>query len=581
MAPAFLSGKRRILLLPVIILLFVVTLLTLDESLKPGRFSTVAPTKPASTTDAATPRPRVSTFHYLVPASSPNIKLCYNVVSAAVNRYPAPLLLGWKGEGEMDAAETHLAKLRAIQIYLQDLGPEEDDDLVLIVDGYDIILQLPVEIMIERYFTIQRDSDAHLAERFQMPVGELHEKGLRNTIFWGPDKICWPVEWQKPRCWAVPASHMANDTFGPDQNRAGMVSNDPKWLNSGTVIGPVGDMRRYINVTMAEIARTYNAQFENSESDQYYLANVWGRQEYHRSRLALALREANSDNSNDTAAERAWLEASKEHELPDPVVVEGEPTEFHVAIEYESALFQTKAGYDRFFGYMTFDQPGYTARMEVDMFDQGASFVPYSISMPAAVYAALTRVYEAAVKPSSSGRSASSAQHRGGDAGAGAAVAASSAAAAAATASATIPSRSRLPASEWIRSVNLGVNYVTRHVYALWHCTGGKESIDDEYKALWFYPFVASLLRANALASRAGDDLTTAEMDGRAWLPRLQYPEGNSLPGAEYGGAFTDFKGEEFLSFGQLCGEWQETLFSGEMGPPASAAKAEETAKPE
>ncbi|TQV96857.1 hypothetical protein IF1G_04097 [Cordyceps javanica] len=453
----------------------------------------------------------------------------------------------------MDAAVTHLAKLRAIQQYLQGLSADEDDDLVLIVDGYDIILQLPVEIMIERYFTIRQDSDAHLAERFNMSVSELHNKGIRNTIFWGPDKICWPIDWSAPRCWAVPASHLPDHTFGPNQGDGSMANNDPKWLNSGTVIGPVGDMRKYIKVTMAEIERTYDANFENSESDQFYLANVWGRQEYHRSKLALALR-----GDNDTEAS-AWLEESEEHKLPNPEVVEGEETEFHISIEYESALFQTKAGYENFFGYMKFDQPGYTARMEVDMFEAGASFVPYSIPMPAAVYAALTRVYEAAVKPSAARRSASTegTPHRG------------------RRDATTTTSRSRLPASEWIRSVNLGVNYVTRHVYGLWHCTGSKDPIDDEYKALWFFPFVVSLLRANALASRAGDELTSTEMDGRAWVPRLQYPmekSRKSLPGSEYGGAFTDFKGEEFLSFGQLCGEWQDTLFSGEMGPPPEAA---------
>ncbi|KAM3516181.1 hypothetical protein MY11210_000203 [Beauveria gryllotalpidicola] len=560
---AVFSGKRRALLLPALLFLLVFTLLAMNESLRPGRFSRIITGRP-TTSPEPTSKSRPSSFHYLVPASSPNIKLCYNLVSAAVNRYPAPLLLGWKGEGEMDAAETHLAKLRAMKQYLEKLSADDDDDLVLIVDGYDIIMQLPVEIMIERYFTIQRDSDARLAERFNMSVSALHDKGFRNTIFWGPDKICWPIDWSAPRCWAAPASHLDAHTFGPNQDDGGMATNDPKWLNSGTVIGPAGDLRTYINVTMAEIARTYDADFENRESDQYYLANVWGRQEYHRSKEVLALR---SDNDAKAAAK---LEGSDEFKLPDPLAVQGEPTELHGSIEYESALFQTKAGYEQYFGHMKFDQPGYTARMDVDMFEQGTSFVPYSISMPAAVYAALTRVYEAAVKPSSSAARQS--------------VSAGEAAAphrSRREATAT-SSRSRLPASEWLRSVSLGVNYVTRHIYGLWHCTGGKESVDGEYRAMWFFPYVASLLRANALASRAGDQLTTAEMDGRAWLPRLQYPVEDSYSsnpmaaGGEYGGAFTDHEGEEFLSFGQLCGEWQDTLFSGETPPPPAEAAAAE-----
>ncbi|KAJ2970369.1 hypothetical protein NQ176_g8218 [Zarea fungicola] len=137
--------------------------------MQPGRFARIVTNK-SSSSSAAKPRPSRSKFHYLVPASTANVKLCYNIVSAAANRYPAPLLLGWKGKGEMDAAETHLAKLRTIQKYLQALPAEDDDDLVLIIDGYDIMLQLPVEIMIERYFTIRQDADARLADRFNMTL---------------------------------------------------------------------------------------------------------------------------------------------------------------------------------------------------------------------------------------------------------------------------------------------------------------------------------------------------------------------------------------------------------------------------
>lgn len=485
----------------------------------------------------------------------------------------------------MDAAETHLAKLRTIQKYLQALPAEDDDDLVLIIDGYDIMLQLPVEIMIERYFTIRQDADARLADRFNMTVSELHKKGMRNTIFWGADKLCWPIEWAAPRCWVVPSSHLGDHAFGPNQGDGSMSTNDPKWLNSGTVLAPVGDLRTYINITMAEIARTYDPEFENKESDQFYLANVWARQEYQRAKKLQALHE--------TPERAKWLAGDDDHKVPDPETIPGEQTEFHVAIEYESSLFQTKSGYESFIGYMKFDQPGYTARMEKDMFDAGASFVPYSISMPAAVYAALVKVYEAAVQPSGASVRSSSARsalpHRGRrgthtDAADDVGLEKSTTTTTTATTSTSnLNSRSRLSATEWIQSVNLGVNFITRHIYALWHCTGGKEFIDEEYRWLWFYPFAASLLRANALASRAAEVLTPSPLDGREWIPRHFYPADDlqkPLPGSEYGGAFTDFEEEEFLSFGQLCGEYQDVLFAGEMGPPPEAkaeeAKAEE-----
>ncbi|PNY20492.1 Uncharacterized protein TCAP_07383 [Tolypocladium capitatum] len=467
---------------------------------------------PASVSgNPGTPMEKTAQLHYLIPASRGNLQLCYNLVSSAVNRYPVPTLLGWNGTGEFDAATTHLAKLRAMKRYFHSLQPREDDDLVLVVDGYDVIQQLPPEVIVERYFDIAAKADARLAERFGITVDEARTRNLRQTIFWGPDKICFPADPRASRCWAVPPSTLGPQAFGPKSWNGDTSFADPRWLNSGTVIGPIDDMRRLIDAAMDEVAATHDAEYEFRESDQYYISNVWGRQEYWRSKLA-----ADGGDVDGGPGDRI---------IPDETAGGG-GAELHIAVEYESAMFQTKAGYEPFVGYLKFNESGLVAKMSIDMFGLGAAFEPYPIVMPENVRAALSRLYDAIPEA-----------HPGS------------------------------VAADWIRTVNLGVNYVTKHIYGLWHCTGPKEWIDVEYPALWWYRFVPSLLRASVGSSQAGQLISARPINGRRWAPKTFYPDGETLRG-EYGGAWSDeVEGGRFVPWRELCGPHEEILFRGEQQP--------------
>jgi hypothetical protein len=398
--------------------------------------------------------------------------------------------------------------LRSIQRYLQALEPDEDDDLVVIVDGYDILLQLPPEIMIERYFEVVNKADADIARRFGLSVAEARSRGLRNTIFWGPDKICWPIDPAEPRCWAVPASSLGPDAFGPSNGDFAFA--DPRWLNSGTVIGPIDDMRKFIDATMAEIEHTYDAGYEFKESDQYYVANVWGRQEYYRSVKALNGEEVQG--------------GPLDRHFPTMHSADQE-TEYHVGIDYESAIFQTRAGNERFMGYLKFSTSGLNAKMDVDIFGEGDRFVPYDIEMPANIYSALSKLYESIAD-----------SHPG------------------------------LVTNEWIRTIKLGVNFVTEHIFPLWHCTGPKEFVRDEYPKMWFFPMAKALVKATVRAFQGGELITSHLVDGRKWAPKNRYPDAQAL-GDELGGIWTDWEGGKFVEWHELCGKHAVKLFGDE--PPA------------
>ncbi|OAA39172.1 hypothetical protein NOR_06432 [Metarhizium rileyi] len=447
----------------------------------------------------------ISRLHFLVPASGANLRLCYNLASAAVNRYPAPTLLGWNGQGEFDAAKTHLAKLRTMKRYFDSLDPEEDDDLVIMVDGYDIIHQLPVEVIIERYFNVAQKADFHLSKRMGVSVRELHETNARQAVFWGADKVCWPPDPAAGRCWAVPPSFLGENAFGSHQSPDDIFTNDPRWLNSGTAMGPVGDMRKVIDATLDEIAATHDVNFWQSESDQYYLANVWARQEYARSKQIANGSEIEGGPLNRIVPER---------------ISELQETELHMAIEYDSALFQTNAGNDPFLDHLQYNGKHYTSRVRSGLFGQGKELVPYTVQMPNNVRSGLARLYDSIPEA-----------HPGASTG------------------------------KWLQRAHLATNLVTKQIYGIWHCTGVKETIDEEYRTMWFHPFVKNLLKESVRSSQRGDSISSSLIDGRKWLPKLSYPKDKQLAG-EFGGAWSDEEADnKFIPWKELCGEHEGLVF--------------------
>ncbi|KAK9437791.1 hypothetical protein VB005_08789 [Metarhizium brunneum] len=495
---------RRKIVLAVGVALVLAALLYTSGHLDTSRFmNTIRPLNKSNGQE------KTSRLHFLVPASVSNLRLCYNLVSAAVNRYPVPMLLGWNGQGELDAAQTHLAKLRTMKRYLDSLDPEEDDDLVIMVDGYDIIQQLPVEVMVERYFDVAQKADIHLAKRMGISVTKLHERDMKQTVFWGPDKICWPQDPAAGRCWAVPPSFLRENAFGTDKGPHDIFAKDPRWLNSGTVMGPIGDMRKVIDATMDEIAATHNAYFRHSESDQYYLANVWARQEYSRSKQIANGSEVKGGPPNRILPEK---------------ISESQETELHIAIEYDSALFQPQAGNDPFLGYLEYNNKSYTSRVHVDMFERGRKFVPYTVQMPNNVRMALMKLYNSIPK-----------------------------------------TLAGAPAENWVRQVRLATNFVTKQIYGTWHCTGPKDSIDSEFRKMWFYPFVPVLLRESVRSSQKEDIISSNVIDGRRWVAKSVYPRDEKLVG-EYGGAWSDEEvGGRFIPWKDMCGDHEDFLFWGQQ----------------
>jgi len=432
--------------------------------------------------------------------------------------YPAAILSGWNGRDQFDASVTHLAKVRNILGYLDDLPKGDDDDLVLIIDGYDVILQMPPSVVLERYFEQAAAATARLHERLGGLADDLSRELFgkhgppQQTVFLGPDKTCWPGDARRPGCWAIPETNLPDGAFGTGEDYS---HSQPKWLNSGTIMGPVAGVRAVFAATMRRIEEYHDPDYEFSESDQLYMSDVWGEQEYARSLLGLQLR-------NRTAGKELKVPGGPDDRMT-PQIESFTKAELGMFIDYESVLFQTWAGYEAYQDLITYDGKGFTATATRN-YNEEPGFEPYEIKLPRNVVPSITDLLREALRVSMD------------------------------------------EAKDILAHTVLGTNLVTHHAYGMYHCTGTKGYLDELWGKIWFYPYTRSLLRSAVMRMRAGYALASQPIDGRTWLPARTIPSRRFLEpntGTRGAGAWVDPEGE-WLEWDSLCKEHEEVLFGGE-----------------
>ncbi|KAI4705454.1 hypothetical protein J4E81_000336 [Alternaria sp. BMP 2799] len=290
----------------------------------------------AAVQDPLTANIQESRLHLLIVATSSGLDLCRLLLSASVLLYPPPVLIDWAGAGAFNAAETHLAKIAGPLRYLESLSPAQDTDIVLLVDGFDVTFQLGPDVLLKRYFEETAAANNRLVNRYGKSHMRKHK--IYNSILFGPDKVCWPEDVLRLACWVVPDSPLHPDAFGPYTDGWGDMNHArPRWLNSGTIIGPAGEMREMFRATQEKIKQTYNPEDVLRNSDQKYFADVWGDQEYARIL---------------SHGDKPYGMPEGVQEIDLPTLKEGEVTEYHIGLDYRSSLFQTAAGYRNYIAWM-------------------------------------------------------------------------------------------------------------------------------------------------------------------------------------------------------------------------------------
>ncbi|WYZ40456.1 hypothetical protein EsH8_IV_000797 [Colletotrichum jinshuiense] len=453
----------------------------------------------------------IGRFHFLIAASAPNVQFCRALVSSTVNRFGAPVIAGWNGTGENDAALSHLAKIRVVTKYLEELPASSDNDLFLMIDGYDVLLQFGPDVLIDRYFKASAKEDERIIQQLGPNKAEELAGPLGRHIFFGADKVCWPVDWRRPACWAVPpVPNMDGRQFGPSTNREDMAYNHPRWLNSGTIMGPIKELREMFRATLDLINEVYDVEYEFRESDQFYMSDVWGLQELERINMQ---KEENPH-------------ADVMHPPQDGWVPDLEPAysyNFHIAMDYWSLMFQTWAGYAEWVDWRKFSGPLYSVEISQN-YRNSSDFVPWKLHMQADGMNSLKRIFNS-----------------------------------------TADETMGLTVNELIRKSEFGANIVTKQVFPLLHVTGEKGALNDFWPRLWFFPYGRSLIRSAINWFQTEEHYTPEPINNRIWYPAHPYPKTiRESDGGAWSDASNDNGTVSWLGFDQLCAEHHDILFGEE-----------------
>ncbi|KAK1982214.1 hypothetical protein LZ30DRAFT_655949 [Colletotrichum cereale] len=244
-----------------------------------------------------------------MPADGPSVNLCKTIMSAVALGYPTPTLLNWNGEfnrPDWHFAGSHIAKLESLLAAIDDLYERGDDDdgggggvnendVVLLVDAYDVWFQLPPSVLIERFHRLNRKADARARKQWKdlglepgFPVGPPTQDIVVTAA-----KDCQPT-WESgsdPRYEYWPDSPLPPDFYGNETDRVlpphvfdparRYRRIRPRCVNSGMVMGTVGSLRGALRKCKSK-ADAAAAAGRQLWSDQALLAEVIGDQEVWR-----------------------------------------------------------------------------------------------------------------------------------------------------------------------------------------------------------------------------------------------------------------------------------------------------------
>ena len=204
----------------------------------------------------------------MVPSSHADSELCKTVLTAAVLGYPTPYLINW--DLEYDRAEKNpdrqREKVRMTSDYLSRLGRDHDEDIVILLDGPDTWFQLRPETLLSRYYAINERANRRL--RRSLGPRAMAENNISQSVVFSVQNHCSGHTLDQVACYAVPEPPLSGD-----------VDRNLRYLNVGTTIGPVKDLR--------EIFRRVSGKAGNIKSSgvveaQTILEEIYGEQEFQR-----------------------------------------------------------------------------------------------------------------------------------------------------------------------------------------------------------------------------------------------------------------------------------------------------------
>ncbi|RDA89063.1 hypothetical protein CP532_2228 [Ophiocordyceps camponoti-leonardi (nom. inval.)] len=230
------------------------------------------------------------------------VNLCKTILTLTLLGYPSVEIVAWGGKDDdaiLRGGGSHNAKITSVLDFVNDEGRRNkagfEDELILMVDGYDVWFQLPPEVLIARYHSILQDE----AKRVEHRMGKAYDPfEITPSVIFGAGKRCGPNELHTLACYAVPDSPLPLTLRGANTDstlgRNFLSNGRQRYLVSGYMLGTVGATRKVLErakTKLDECVGRVGAEFDNGSgdsdfcyrgSDQSIFVEMFGEQEARR-----------------------------------------------------------------------------------------------------------------------------------------------------------------------------------------------------------------------------------------------------------------------------------------------------------
>lgn len=322
-----------------------------DSTLHPSDQETDLGPSP-TTSPSSIPAPGHRNLRIILPADDPNANLCKTIFSALANGYPAPIIANW-GRDFQKSSKTfggfggsHIGKLDGTLAVLEalssdDTPPDErlhPDDLVLIMDAYDVWIQLPPALLVRRWLAQNDAANRRIRDAWSPDAEDAFPAPVQSVIL-STQKKCWPTKddgGSDTHCDILPESTAREDLFGPNTDKPDgpLHHRRPRYINSGSMLGPARDAIRILRRAHEKVEASRAAGL-NLFSDQGILGEILGEQELWR-------KEQRERNARVLAGTQA-PDVTSPSELPDDSQPDGrtgpDAWEYGMGLDYIQDLF--------------------------------------------------------------------------------------------------------------------------------------------------------------------------------------------------------------------------------------------------
>ena len=439
---------------------------------------------------------------------------------------------------------THAAKIKGVHDFLSDKSKVKDDDLVLIVDGYDVWFQLPPEVMIRRYHEMIKEADGVLRRRYGSVTegkpgdgtSDQVQKYTQKVIF-GADKICWPNPAEDPACAAVPYSTLPKDVYGQGTDKDAMAfHNRPRYLNSGNVIGPAAAVRDIYKNAIEKVE-----QGRGAIGDQFIFAEIFGEQEYQRETIRIKSQNIGQKFHNWLSSQIGGTESPLDANITinNMTTVPNQRYEFSIGLDYESHLFQTMTHSAADIEFVTYNSSAYLTSIQAAHPSLHGSplFLPADLQTASSPFSYVSPGYNHTLDGDVTHTKtlllpySEKLDHLPGQQG----------------------SDDQETEPTW-HTIPLATNIYAASIPPLLHINGDKSLLSTWWSRLWFHPYSRALLRRYIRSTQTHAAASAAARGGQTWW--------DSRGGR--GGVWTD--NGVWMSWGEVCKGCEEKIFADGKG---------------